>query len=1562
MNDKIRRQLEAWRDSYINTSLSKNNMLNIDLSQTGAIRFIVNDYFTYDNFWKIAVGRGEYDEYALRSSANTDPRYNPIAWESVRDCDNRTDISYLEALVKKGYDAIVQKGENPICLTFGCLSWRVTNPDSVSEDDRFTTVNTPLLLIPIKLNKRGVNFWIKPVDGDAMLNPSLMLRYEMEGYKSLPLPKGGAWIDSDNFDITEYFDEVEEHFSGSVTCKFNKDYVALDIFDYDRICMYRDVSRHMTELENNKIIRAMFGEITSKPVFPEGLDLIDPERSFSILDTNSGQNDVIERFNQGESFVLEGPPGTGKTQTIVNMISDAIMNGKKVLFVSGKMSALHTVMKKLKMPGVSLDRHCLLIKGEMEDKKLDITDTYGKLQASYDAPRPLFDGMAYENNLHELRESRRQLVGYNYEFFSRGNDLEMSIYDIIGRMLMLGYTDNVLAGVSYDPRYISTLKKDTLRERTEAMGEIEKLVIAIINRSGSIEGDAWYGFRHTELTSKLENDIRVAISEIASIKADFDRVIARVSGDDDESVERLAAVLLDSPLSTLVTLFDGNISRALGELYIKGSLKDEREALESELARSVRYEGARDNYYKLTRATASVSADELTALLSGSDQYAAFSITRVREELDKVTKMLRNAESPVFKEHAADIPTLEAIISAVETLNSSTEESDSLRAELLESFTDDILTLEYLPLLNKFRTQWEKNLKDEKEPFLFGMAIAKVKKACRNVVGTDFGIRAVYQLLEKIDRYHRADETKLGAIAELATHGIPDAHASKPLNDFVEYIKVYIDERISHELDGLLYDRVDFAEYLSRKKDALERISRAAELIALIKDITTDELRGLVEDYRIVAENNLRIAANPTLTALFGTGTKDVRTNWQGALSLIKIIERAKVELRDENRSIDEDFKFFAKTIELLAGSGLQSLSEQLCTKYRAFYSNTAWFDPEVMGNAHNVDTITYPFFKKWYDSISDLNTIAEYTTYRRKLNELDENAARFFGAYAKAGRRDYPIEKLKDFFEISLLYAYYTELLTKSKFVSALSGKDGIHTVEATMAKYAEADKTAIDFNRRRLDMHLYMSITRSASPIGNKHNYIRSIPRGSSISVRRLFKNRSESIQELAPCIMMSVYSVSKLLEFGQYKFDVVIFDEASQIPAEDALTSIMRASDQVVIAGDPKQMPAISYFKDKSGLSNLDADMSTDMIGECPSIIDFIIRTQESALTYQRLDMHYRSNHESLIKYSNEHPKLYGGNLVTFPSPKARTRDFGLCDINVTELPEWKERIITGGGGKNDAEARVVIDLIKEHISKYPLPATEDEIEGYRSLGVIVFGTSQKKLIEDLIAKDPELSRMSMLGNEQVFAISTADEIQGDEMSEMILSLTYGRDADGKLSQAWGHMNQLPVALYKFNVAVTRAKDNLKFVHSVNSADIGNENLTYIRDYLTGLEALDERSFVDHSEYNTDFVRAIGKICEEIVGRDRVVYNYGESPRSYRVPISILSPEGDAVVLGIMCEVNRKDDGFSVREYGRTCQSILAAHGWNNLYNIYALQWVRNYAYEKRELIAKLKQVLN
>ena len=130
MEKRIRKQLEEWRDSFINTAVKKgNNMLNQDPANTAAIRLEVNEYFTYENFWKIAIGQGKDEEYALRSKASTDPRYNPISWRTEKQTSNPTDPAHLDNLVKDGYQAIVQKGENPICITFGRVKWRVQNPE-----------------------------------------------------------------------------------------------------------------------------------------------------------------------------------------------------------------------------------------------------------------------------------------------------------------------------------------------------------------------------------------------------------------------------------------------------------------------------------------------------------------------------------------------------------------------------------------------------------------------------------------------------------------------------------------------------------------------------------------------------------------------------------------------------------------------------------------------------------------------------------------------------------------------------------------------------------------------------------------------------------------------------------------------------------------------------------------------------------------------------------------------------------------------------------------------------------------------------------------------------------------------------------------------------------------------------------------------------------------------------------------------------------------------------------------------------------------------------------------
>ena len=1102
---------------------------------------------------------------------------------------------------------------------------------------------------------------------------------------------------------------------------------------------------------------------------------------------------------------------------------------------------------------------------------------------------------------------------------------------------------------------------------------VEKLLKSILKRSGAVEKDVWYGFRNYEIDSKTETELRGFCAEFGANLNEIGNIFRATRESDIVGADKIVDELEKYPLRSVSFAMDKKYLADLGELYFSGSFAAAKKVLKGEIARAERYAEAANAYYQNTLGDSAADPAELAARLENTEQYASLTLKAVKEEAAKVDFIAQNVKLHFAGSENGDLSaeTVAELVETVQNYLAATDARDSVKAEILQNFTEELLAFEYKPLLTKFRTSWEKKLKDEKAPFLFGMQIKAVKKCCKNAVETDFSVRAVYELLEKLDAYHAA-ATRAGELkTSLDGYGLNGVtHSASALENLLVFLEDYLNQKKDHAVNNLLFDELTFDEYMAKKSATLAGVLSVVRDLRVKSDMTVGALCGLVEAYKTVKENNDRIAADNDLKDVFPSLAKDARTPWAELLALLELVEKARQILRNDNRTVQEDFETFKKIVEAMVGKELNARIRSVLGAYRGFYANEYWFDKEIDSAPHTGDDMTYGQFVAWHDQVSDINHVTEYVNYRKTVRDLDKYGRQFFDIYAKLGRKEYPIENMRENYEISLLYAYYLHLLDQSRYVAKMSGKDGVTSVEDVMKRFAAADEKLLEHNRKIVDLTMYRGIERVASSRGNRHGYLSSIPTGKNASVRRLFKARSESIKELAPCIMMSVYSVSKLLEFEQYRFDVVIFDEASQIPAEDALTSIMRATDQVVIAGDPKQMPAISYFKSKSATAESVDDEDEDLT--CASIIDFLIRAPYNTIAYERLDMHYRSNHESLIKFSNEKPELYGGNLVTFPSPKARTEDFGLWNYPVYEDERFKGQTIIGGNGENEMEGKIVVDLIRKHFEKYPLPETEEEKENYNSLGVIVFGTHQKKLIEDLLGKDKKLARLCSLNDPHVFMMVTADEVQGDEMSEMILSLTYGYDKEGKVTNSWGHLNQMPVALYKFNVAVTRAKNNLKFVHSVRAGDVKKENLKYVAEYLAQFENFSREPFENHTEYNTGFVEAIGKVCESVVGKERVVYNYGESPRSYRVPISILSGDGQSVVLGIMCEENRgkskngellgaqSGQGFSVREYGRTCKQILKAHDWDNLYETYAIQWIRNYKFEKKNLIDALNAV--
>lgn len=435
----------------------------------------------------------------------------------------------------------------------------------------------------------------------------------------------------------------------------------------------------------------------------------------------------------------------------------------------------------------------------------------------------------------------------------------------------------------------------------------------------------------------------------------------------------------------------------------------------------------------------------------------------------------------------------------------------------------------------------------------------------------------------------------------------------------------------------------------------------------------------------------------------------------------------------------------------------------------------------------------------------------------------------------------------------------------------------------------------------------------------------------RNGAENLRRLFKNNGNAIFKLKKCFLLSPSTVSVLMRGEDFsRFDVVIVDEASQSEPTGLLPALMR-SKQCVLVGDEWQMPPIRHFATVYEKAVTGADGEMEILDPTTSALGLALHNK--AFDVRRLDCHYRSNTEALIAYSQAR---YYPDMHTFPAPVLIDDGLGFTDIPVDGYCE---------DGMNEREAEEAVKAVERHFEKY-----FDDKSGTlgASFGVVAFGVKQidliKRLVEKNAALNEKLSRaIANFGDvaEKLAFFKTIETVQGRETEHMILSLTYGRRSSGAIEQSFGELNRSSLGQCIFNVAVTRAKSSVTVLHSIEAEDITNDNVKFIRDYLTYVRmycgAHIKEQFTAREPENA-FVRAVG---EEIiacgVARERVVYGYGGTKGSVRIPIVVMSADGRRAELGVFCEtVHRAGDDYYDCNEGRV--NSLISRGWR-IVRVYA-----------------------
>lgn len=445
----------------------------------------------------------------------------------------------------------------------------------------------------------------------------------------------------------------------------------------------------------------------------------------------------------------------------------------------------------------------------------------------------------------------------------------------------------------------------------------------------------------------------------------------------------------------------------------------------------------------------------------------------------------------------------------------------------------------------------------------------------------------------------------------------------------------------------------------------------------------------------------------------------------------------------------------------------------------------------------------------------------------------------------------------------------------------------------------------------------------------------------RARQIPLRQLFSQMPTVLTRLAPCVMMSPLSIAQFLPAETQAFDVVIFDEASQIPVWDAVGAIARGK-QVIVVGDPKQLPPTSFFDRSDDGYDYDND-----IEDLDSILDECLGAN---IPSKRLAWHYRSRHESLIAFSNE--RYYEGRLVTFPSPVTEDRA-----VRYQHVPNGVyER---GSGRVNREEARAVVADVVRRLSDPEFEISQS------SIGIVTFNTEQQRLIENLLDMErrnrPDLERFfAHEWHEPVF-VKNLENVQGDERDVILFSVAYGPDASGSVSATISTLNK-DGGSRRLNVAITRARSALVVFATLRAdqIDLSRTRAAGVRDFKHFLEFA-ERGPRALAQAAAPLDRDTDSPFEDAVLRTLQDHGWTVHPQvgvsGFRIDLGVVYPDAPGRYLaGVECDGATYHRSATARDRDRLRERVLRDLGWR-IHRVWSTDWWVDQDRALASLLAKL-----
>ena len=642
---------------------------------------------------------------------------------------------------------------------------------------------------------------------------------------------------------------------------------------------------------------------------------------------------------------------------------------------------------------------------------------------------------------------------------------------------------------------------------------------------------------------------------------------------------------------------------------------------------------------------------------------------------------------------------------------------------------------------------------------------------------------------------------------------------------------------------------------------------------------------------------------------------------------------------------------FSHNTVKMLSNDlfhpNIDSGIEEYVEKGNRFYEDLKKLESKLNPRSKIIfkrETEDVPFDKweiqlnKWKGQLSSLHLWSQYSNTKRAC--MKTPASLFIKTIEKRNIKKDDVKPLVfGNFADSLLNIVFNENDALATFIGELH--------ENRIREFRDLDRKIINLNRKRIFNKLNSQIPKIYGAANDPEAKVLAgefTRKSGHLPVRTLLEKAGGTIKKIKPVFMMSPLSIAQYLDPTNPKlqFDVVIFDEASQVKPEDALGAFMRGKTAVVM-GDTQQLPPTSFF-DQMTDSESGEEVATALDMES------ILHLCKLSFPVKMLKWHYRSRHESLINISNR--EFYDNELLVYPSPSHNDPELGL-KFHYNPNTAYHR----GEGSANPLEAKDVVKEIFKHFEKYG---------DKKSLGVGTFSVAQKNaILEELEIErksHPQFEPLFSENKEERFFVKNLETIQGDERDVILISVGYGFDTEGKMSLNFGPLNQ-DGGERRLNVLITRAREKCVVFTNFRAHDI---HLTANPPF--GVKSL--QSFLEYAE-NLHYNQAVMDDDYEEAPFEDAIYNFiAENGyqvdkkvgcAGFRVDLAIVDPDNPGkYILGIQCDGHNYASSKVARDRDRLREQVLNGLGWN-IYHIWSTDWYRNRDLARAKLLENIESTI-